>query len=74
MNGERTFGGFVIITGTDGSRYAVRRLAVAIIHDAEKKDETLIQLSGGHVVRVPYSFDEVLPWFDESILQRGPIT
>jgi hypothetical protein len=38
--------------------------AVGIIHDADEcHDETLVQLHGGAVVRVPCSLDEVLAWF-----------
>jgi hypothetical protein len=37
--------------------------SVGIIHDADEcHDETLIQLHGGHVVRVPCPLDEVLAW------------
>jgi hypothetical protein len=51
--GERMAGGFILITGIDGTRHAVRRQAVAVIHDADEcHDETLVQLHGGHVVRV----------------------
>jgi hypothetical protein len=61
---ERTRGGFILITGIDGTRYAVRQQAVTVIHDADEcRDETMIQLHGGHVVRVPCSLDEVLGWF-----------
>ena len=57
-------GGFILITGLDGIRYAVRPQSVGIIHDADEcRDETLIQLHGGHIVRVPCSLDEVLAWF-----------
>jgi hypothetical protein len=62
--GERMPGGFILITGLDGLRWAVRQNSVAIIHDADEcRDETLSQLHGGHVVRVPCSLDEVLAWF-----------
>lgn len=64
VQGERVAGGFILITGLDGIRYAVRPQSVGIIHDADEcRDETLVQLHGGHVVRVPYSLDEVLGWF-----------
>jgi hypothetical protein len=64
VQGERIMGGFILITGIDGVRYAVRRHGVAIIHDADEcKDETIVQLDGGRVVRVPCSLDEVLAWF-----------
>jgi hypothetical protein len=61
--GER-IAGFILITSLDGIRYAVRPQSVGIIHDADEcRDETMIQLHGGHVVRVPSSLDEVLAWF-----------
>jgi hypothetical protein len=64
VQGERIAGGFILITGIDGVRYAVRQNAVAVILDADEcRDETLVQLHGGHVVRVPCSLDEVLDWF-----------
>ena len=64
VQGERTRAGFILITGIDGTRYAVRQQAVTIIHDADEcRDETMVQLHGGHVVRVPCSLDEVLSWF-----------
>jgi hypothetical protein len=64
IQGERMPGGFILITGLDGLRWAVRQQSVVIIHDADEcRDETLVQLHGGHVVRVPCSLDEVLGWF-----------
>ena len=64
VQGERTKAGFILITGIDGTRYAVRQQAVTVIHDADEcRDETVMQLHGGHVVRVPCSLDEVLGWF-----------
>jgi hypothetical protein len=61
--GERV-GGFIVITSIDGIRYAVRQNAVAVVLDGDEcRDETLVQLHGGHVVRVPCSLDEVLAWF-----------
>ena len=64
VQGERIAGGFILITGIDGTRYAVRQQAIAVVHDAyECRDETVLQLHGGHVVRVPCSLDEVLSWF-----------
>lgn len=51
------------ITGIDGICYAVRLQSVGIIHDADNcRDETMIQLHGGHIVRVPCSLDDVLGW------------
>jgi hypothetical protein len=64
VQGERIAGGFILITGIDGTRYAVRQQAVTVIHDVDEcRDDTIVQLHGGHVVRVPCSLDEVLSWF-----------
>jgi hypothetical protein len=64
VQGERIGGGFILITSLDGIPYAARPQSVRIIHDADEcRDETMIQLHGGHVVRVPSSLDEVLAWF-----------
>ncbi len=64
VQGERMPGGFILITDIDGIRYVVRQHAVAVIHDAaECHDETLLQLHGGAVVRVPCTLSEVLAWF-----------
>jgi hypothetical protein len=64
VQGERIAGGFILIKGIDGVRYAVRQQSVAIVHDADEcHDETIVQLHGGHVVRVPCPLDEVLAWF-----------
>jgi uncharacterized protein YlzI (FlbEa/FlbD family) len=63
VQGERTRAGFILITGIDGTRYAVRQQAITVIHDADEcRDETMVQLHGGHVVCVPCSLDEVLAW------------
>ena len=62
--GERLPSGFILITGQDGIRYAVRPNSIGIIHDTDQcRDETILQLHGGHVVRVGSSLDEVLAWF-----------
>jgi hypothetical protein len=46
--GERIRVGFILITGIDGTRYAVRQQAVTIIHDADEcRDETMICQRGG---------------------------
>jgi hypothetical protein len=64
VQGERILGGFILITGIYGIRYAVRPNSAAAIHDADEcHDETLVQLHGGAVVRVPCSLDTVLAWF-----------
>jgi hypothetical protein len=63
VQGERV-AGFILITGHDGIRYAVRQHSVAVIRDTDPcHDETLIALHGGAVVRVPCTLDEVLAWF-----------
>lgn len=62
--GQRVCGGFILITGIDGVRYAVRRSAVSVIQDTDEcHDETLVVLHGGVVVRVGDSLDEILMWF-----------
>jgi hypothetical protein len=64
LQGERIGGGFSVITGIDGARYAVRQHAVPVIHDADEcHDETMVHLHDGVVVRVPCSLDEVVTWF-----------
>ena len=63
VQGERV-AGFILITGIDGIRHAVRQHAVSVIHDADEcNDETILHLHGGVVVRVPCTLDEVLVWF-----------
>jgi hypothetical protein len=64
VQGERIPGGFVLISGMDGVRYAVRHQSVAVIHDTDPcRDETIVQLHGGHAVRVSCPLEEVLTWF-----------
>ncbi len=64
VQGERIAGGFILLTGIDGIRWAVGQQSVAPTHDADEcRYETLVQLHGGHVVRVPCTLDEVLAWF-----------
>ena len=64
VSGERLPGGFILIRGLDGIRYAVRHSSIAAIQDADPcHDETLIAMHGGAVVRVSASLDEVLAWF-----------
>jgi len=63
IQGER-IAGFILITGIDGIRYAVRQHAVSVLSDHDPaQDETQIALHGGAIVRVPCSLDEVLTWF-----------
>src|SRR5262249_51165893 len=43
IQGERSPGGFILITGIDGVRHAVRHNAMAVIHDADEcRDETRV--------------------------------
>ena len=64
VQGQRLTGGFILITGIEGTRYAVRQNAVSVIHVADEcRDETIVQLHGGHIVRVPCPLDQVLAWF-----------
>jgi hypothetical protein len=64
VQGKRIPRGFIPIIGLDGIRYAVRPQSVGIMHDADEcRYETLVQLHGRHVVRVPCPLDEVLGWF-----------
>ena len=64
VQGERIGGGCILITGIDGARYALRQQAITVVFDADEcRDEAVLQLHGGHVVRVPSSLDEVLAWF-----------
>jgi hypothetical protein len=61
VQGERVAG---FILSVDGIRYAVRHHAISAIQDTDEcRDETLIALHGGAVVRVPCTQDEVLAWF-----------
>jgi hypothetical protein len=67
VQGDRIAGGFILITGLDGIRYAVRPQSVGIIHDADEcRDETL-QLHGGHI-------SALLSWptVSDRFLPRGP--
>ena len=53
VQGERIPRGFILITDSTAS-VTVRPQTVGIIHDADEcRDETLVQLHGGHAVRVP---------------------
>jgi hypothetical protein len=50
--------GFILTTGIDGVRYAVRQHAVAVILDADEcHNETLVQLHGGMSSGCPMSLD-----------------
>jgi hypothetical protein len=64
VQGQRVPGGFILVTGQDGVRYALRPNQVAVAHDSDEcQDETILRIYGGHIVRVPYSLEEVLGWF-----------
>ena len=64
VQGQRMPGGFVLITGQDGIRDALRPNQVALAHDADDcHDETVLRIYGGHMIRVPCSLEEVLCWF-----------
>jgi hypothetical protein len=57
-------GGFIVITGQDGIRYALRPNQVTVVHDADEcHDETVLRIYGGHMIRVPFWLEEVLCWF-----------
>ena len=63
VQGQRISGGFIIITGQDGIRYALRPNQVVVIHYADEcRDETILRIYGGHIVRVPCSLEEVVGW------------
>jgi hypothetical protein len=63
VQGQRVSGGFILITGQDGIRYALRPNQIAVIHDADEcHDETALRIYGGHIVRVPFSLEEVIGW------------
>jgi hypothetical protein len=48
VQGGRIAGGFILITGIDGVRYAVRQHAISVIYDADEcHDETTVQLLAG---------------------------
>jgi hypothetical protein len=43
VQGERIGGGFILITGIDGTRYAVRQQAITVIYDADEcRDQGII--------------------------------
>jgi hypothetical protein len=64
VQGKRVLGGFILITGQDGIRYALRPNQVAVVRDADEcQDETVLRIYGRHMIRVPYSPEEVLGWF-----------
>ena len=61
VQGQRVPGGFILITGQDGIRYALRPNQVAVIHDADEcRDETVLRIYGRNIVRVPCSLEEVV--------------
>ena len=64
VQGQKLSCGSIIITGEDGIRYALRPNQVAVVHDADEcHDETVLRIYGGHMIRVPFSLEEVLRWF-----------
>ena len=64
VQGQRISGGFILITGQNGIRYALRPNQIAVIHDADEyHDETVLRIYGGHMIRVPFPLEEVLRWF-----------
>jgi hypothetical protein len=63
--GEQLPGGFLLMTSLDRIRYAVRPHAVGIIHGTDEcHDETMVQLHGGHVIRIGRPLEEILKWFE----------
>jgi hypothetical protein len=63
-SGGGVVGGFILITRLSGAMLSGRSRSVEIIHDAsECHSETIVQLRGGHVARVPATLDEVVEWF-----------
>ena len=49
VQGQQISGGFVLITGQDGIRYALRPNQIAVIHDADEcHEETVLRIYGGH--------------------------
>ena len=61
VQGQRISGGFILITGQNGIRYALRPNQIAVIHDADEcHDETILRIYGGHMIRVPCSLEEVV--------------
>jgi hypothetical protein len=63
VQADRIPGGFILMTGIAGTRYALRHHA-ALIHDPDEcRHETMVQLHCVHVLGVPCSLDEVLAWF-----------
>lgn len=61
--GER-IGSYVFLIDADGLRHAVRSNSVIVASDSDvSRDETVLQVGGGRVIRVAASLDEVLHWF-----------
>ena len=59
VQGQRMPGGFILITGQSGIRYALRPNQVAVIHEADEcRDETVLRIYSGNIVRVPCSLEE----------------
>jgi hypothetical protein len=53
----------VVSSSSPDKTYALRLKQVAVIHDVDEcQGETILRIDGGHIVRVPYSLEEVLSW------------
>lgn len=65
VQGQRVLRGFILVTGQDGIRYALPTESVgALVHDTDEcRDETVLRIHGGYIVRLPCSLEEVLCWF-----------
>ncbi len=63
ISGQRV-GGFLVLRDDEGLRHAVKAGAVLALSDADDAgDATVMHLTGGRVVVVRRSIDEVLAWF-----------
>jgi hypothetical protein len=48
---------------------------VGVVHDADEcHDETILRIYGGHIIRVPFSLEEVLRWFGMNIVRERGVT
>ena len=61
--GER-IGGFLVLTDANGLRHALRPGAVMAASDADdSQTTTCLQCTGGRIILVHESLDQVLSWF-----------